>query len=100
MEAATSYAEWREAAVAHDKVSGVMEWVNSDESKHFDYVSIRQRLRRLRRLRKSGFTEKQLSAELLPETELAAVPFAELFSSQRGNIRTALRTLYDQFALH
>jgi NTE family protein len=62
MEAATSYAEWREAAVAHDKVSGVMEWVNSDESKHFDYVSIRQRLRRLRRLRKSGDHNRLLFA--------------------------------------
>ena len=54
MDAATSYDEWREAALAHDKASGVLEWVNSDKSKHFDYASIRRRLNRLRRLRRTG----------------------------------------------
>jgi len=54
MNAATSYAEWREAAIAHDKASGVIKWVESDKSKHFDYVSIRRRLERLRRLRRAG----------------------------------------------
>ncbi len=38
MDTATSYEEWREAAIAHDKASGVAEWVQSDESKHFDHV--------------------------------------------------------------
>jgi len=51
MAAAGSYDEWKAAAVAHDKRSGVERWVKSDESKHFDYVSIRRRLRRLRRLK-------------------------------------------------
>ena len=51
MEAAASYEEWREAAVAHDKASGVHRWVESDDSKHFDYASIRRRLERLRKLR-------------------------------------------------
>ncbi|MBT8103021.1 MAG: DUF3336 domain-containing protein [Gammaproteobacteria bacterium] len=51
MDAASNYAEWKAAAIAHDKVSGVLRWQKSDESKHFDYTSIRRRLRRLRRLR-------------------------------------------------
>lgn len=53
MDAANSYDEWRAAAIAHDKASGVHKWVESDESKHFDYASIRRRLERLRRLRRS-----------------------------------------------
>jgi len=51
---ASSYDEWRQAAIAHDKASGVSRWVESDESEHFDYASIRRRLGRLRRLRRSG----------------------------------------------
>ena len=54
MAAAESYEEWREAAVSHDKASGVVKWQRTDESRHFDYVSIRRRLRRLRRLRVKG----------------------------------------------
>jgi NTE family protein len=54
MDAATSYEEWKDAAIAHDKETGVAEWKKSDESKHFDYASIRQRLRKLRRLRAKG----------------------------------------------
>jgi NTE family protein len=62
MGAATSYEEWREAAIAHDKASGVYEWVKSDESRHFDHVSIRRRLRRLRKLRMAGDHERLLYA--------------------------------------
>jgi NTE family protein len=51
MAAASSYEEWREAAIAHDKKSGVIRWKLSDESKHFDHKSIRRRLERLRKLR-------------------------------------------------
>lgn len=54
MAAATSYDEWKEAALAHDKETGVDEWKKSDESKYFDYQSIRRRLRRLRRLKSKG----------------------------------------------
>ena len=54
MAEAESYEEWREAAIEHDEASGVDEWVESDESKHFDHASIRRRLERLRRLRESG----------------------------------------------
>lgn len=51
MDAARSYDEWKAAAKAHDKKSGVVRWKSADESKYFDYKSIRRRLRRLRRLR-------------------------------------------------
>ncbi len=51
MAAAESYDEWKAAAIAHDQKSGVARWVASDESKHFDYTSIRRRLKRLRRLK-------------------------------------------------
>lgn len=54
MDAATSYEEWTEAAIAHDEQSGVVKWKTSDESKHFDYASIRKRLRKLKRLRAKG----------------------------------------------
>ena len=54
MDAATTYEEWQEAAIAHDESSGVATWKKSDESKHFDYASIRKRLRKLRRLRSKG----------------------------------------------
>jgi len=54
MDAATSYEEWKEAAIAYDDESGVVKWKNSDESKHFDYAAIRQRLRKLKRLRTKG----------------------------------------------
>ena len=62
MEVAESYEEWRHAAKAHDEASGVKEWVESDESKHFDYASIRRRLRRLRRLRRAGDNARLLFA--------------------------------------
>jgi len=62
MDAAESYDEWREAAIAHDKASGVQEWVESDESKYFDYVSIRRRLEKLRSLRAAGDHEHLLYA--------------------------------------
>ncbi|MCP5090031.1 MAG: DUF3336 domain-containing protein [Gammaproteobacteria bacterium] len=52
MAAAKSYDEWKAAAIAHDQKSGVRRWQTSDESKHFDYASIRRRLKRLRRLKK------------------------------------------------
>ena len=62
MAEAKSYEEWREAAIEHDEASGVYEWVESDESKHFDYASIRRRLDRLRRLRESGDYSRLLFA--------------------------------------
>ncbi|MDH3274906.1 MAG: DUF3336 domain-containing protein [Gammaproteobacteria bacterium] len=54
MDAATSYEEWKAAAIAHDNESGIVKWKKSDESKHFDHASIRRRLRKLRRLTNNG----------------------------------------------
>ena len=62
MDAAESYEEWRAAAIAHDQATGVEEWVDSDESKHFDHASIRRRLERLRRLRRKGDHNRLLFA--------------------------------------
>ncbi len=54
MDMATSYEEWSEAAKAHDKASGVDQWRASDESKYFDYKSIRRRFERLKKMRAAG----------------------------------------------
>ena len=62
LDAAKSYDEWRAAAIAHDKASGVDKWVNSDQSKHFDYASIRRRLERLRKLRRAKDHARMLFA--------------------------------------
>ena len=57
MAAAGSYAEWKKAAIEHDKASGAEKWKNSDVSKYFDYGSIRTRLNRLQRQRRKGDCE-------------------------------------------
>lgn len=62
MEAAKSYAQWKKAAIAHDKASGVDKWKRDDESKYFDFVSIRRRLKRLKKLRAGGDCEGVLFA--------------------------------------
>lgn len=54
MQAAASYEEWKQLAMEHDKASGTDKWQAVDESKHFDFASIRSRLDHLRRLRKKG----------------------------------------------
>lgn len=51
MDAATSYDEWKDAAIAYDKSTDLERWKSNDESSQFDYTSIRRRLKRLRRLR-------------------------------------------------
>ena len=51
MDAATTYDEWKRAAIAYDKASGLTRWKSDDKSDQFDYTSIRRRLRRLRKLR-------------------------------------------------
>lgn len=47
MASATTYAEWSDAAMAHDLTSGEEAWKESDESRHFDSQSIRRRLNKL-----------------------------------------------------
>lgn len=51
MEKATSYEEWKLAAIAHDEESGVARWKLLDQSTRYDFVSIRARLDHLRHLR-------------------------------------------------
>lgn len=51
MDKATSYDEWREAAIAHDEVSGKRRWREIDQTTQYDYAQIRLRLDRIRSLR-------------------------------------------------
>ena len=51
MAKATSYEEWREAAIEHDEISGQKRWREIDQSSQYDYTQIRLRLDRLRGLR-------------------------------------------------
>ena len=51
---AQTYQEWKEAALAMDEHTGVTRWKRMDQSRRYDYVSIRTRLDRLRALRARG----------------------------------------------
>ncbi len=51
MHRATSYEEWREAAIEHDELSGQKRWREVDQTSLYDYGQIRLRLDRLRSLR-------------------------------------------------
>ncbi len=51
MDTATTYEEWKAAAIAHDKSTKLSRWKSDDKSTEFDFISIRRRLRRLRKLR-------------------------------------------------
>ena len=51
MDRAGTYAAWREAALAHDELSGARRWREMDQSRQYDYAQIRLRLDRLRSLR-------------------------------------------------
>ena len=51
MEEATSYEEWKQAAIEHDEASGATRWKVMDQSRRFDYINIRLRLDHLRNLR-------------------------------------------------
>ncbi len=48
---AKSYAEWLDAANAYDRANGLDRWRQRDQSRQFDYVSIRVRLDQLRSLK-------------------------------------------------
>jgi NTE family protein len=54
MARADSYDEWREAARAHDRQSGMYRWKQKDTSRHYDHETIRVRLDCLRDLRGAG----------------------------------------------
>jgi TAG lipase/steryl ester hydrolase/phospholipase A2/LPA acyltransferase len=51
MNNAASYAEWTEAAIGHDELSGARRWREVDQTRQYDYSEIRLRLDRLRSLR-------------------------------------------------
>ncbi len=48
MDKAETYEEWREAALAHDKATGMDRWRQRDQSTQFDNINIRIRLDTLR----------------------------------------------------
>jgi NTE family protein len=60
MREAESYAEWKQAALAHDEESGAQDWKTVDDSEHYDNASIRARLDHLRSCR-----ERQDDSSLL-----------------------------------
>jgi TAG lipase/steryl ester hydrolase/phospholipase A2/LPA acyltransferase len=51
MDQANTYEEWREAAITCDEASGMDRWKRADQSRNYDFVSIRIRLDRLRSMR-------------------------------------------------
>jgi TAG lipase / steryl ester hydrolase / phospholipase A2 / LPA acyltransferase len=54
MREAKTYPAWTKAARAYDRLTGMAEWREIDKTRLYDHVSIRQRLERLRDLRKRG----------------------------------------------
>lgn len=54
MSSASSYDEWREAALEHDQKTGMDAWKTSEESKSYDWTNIKSRLENLRALRASN----------------------------------------------
>lgn len=51
---AITYADWKDAALEHDRVSGMADWKLSEASTSYDHADIRARLDELRGLRTSG----------------------------------------------
>lgn len=54
MDEASSYDNWRLAALLHDESTGMDEWRQQEETDLYDHASIRTRLDNLRALRKAG----------------------------------------------
>jgi NTE family protein len=54
MEQATTYEEWKAAALAEDERSGADAWRRTEKSRRYDYEVIRARLEELREVRASG----------------------------------------------
>lgn len=51
LQSAMTYSEWKDAAIAYDEEFGLDRWKRMDQSKRYDYVSLRIRLDKLRGLR-------------------------------------------------
>jgi len=54
MDAATTFEEWKAAAIDHDALSGADEWKRREHSDRYDYATIRERLREIRKARNAG----------------------------------------------
>lgn len=54
MDKASSYKEWKEAAMAHDEQSGLKKWKDKDETRRYDYAGIRKRVNQLKSLRRAN----------------------------------------------
>ncbi|WP_395342436.1 DUF3336 domain-containing protein [Ningiella sp. W23] len=52
MRRAKNYADWKEAALEHDALSGLEKWKHKEASKSYDYQNIRTRLDAIKKLRK------------------------------------------------
>jgi predicted acylesterase/phospholipase RssA len=52
MRRAESYADWKQAALEHDAVSGLEAWKQKEVSNSYDYLNIRSRVDMIRKLRK------------------------------------------------
>lgn len=48
LDAARTYAEWKQAALAHDEASGMAQWRETEQSRIYDFATIRARLEQLR----------------------------------------------------
>ena len=51
MKTAESYAQYKDAAEAHDELSGAQEWKAKDACKDYDYREIRKRVQRIKKAR-------------------------------------------------
>jgi len=51
LEAAQSYEEWKQAALAHDEASGMAQWRETEQTRIYDFAAIRARLDQLRSYR-------------------------------------------------
>ncbi|MFT4995463.1 MAG: TAG lipase/steryl ester hydrolase/phospholipase A2/LPA acyltransferase [Paraglaciecola sp.] len=54
MKKATSYEQYKEAAEAHDELSGAQIWKTKDPSKDYDYRMIRKRVQRIKQAKSRG----------------------------------------------
>ncbi len=54
MKKAATYEEYKEAAEAHDELSGAHEWKAKDACKDYDYRLIRKRVQRIKQAKSSG----------------------------------------------
>ncbi len=60
MSKASTYAEWKAAALAADEASGAAQWRSKEASKSYDYRIIRQRLDEVRALKQTGDAHRLL----------------------------------------